>query len=155
MFCKCKPPTQQYSNPNMPLPSLKFFTQKSKSMAHVFSMWPLPNSQTHFLLLPSINYPLFQSYKIPHSLWVSRDADRTSVIWPCLHFVPQASYPSCTIHSAYYSLFPNSPNSCHYCHFCQELSSPHILPSSVLVTLEALYFTHHFLQEAFPDCTFL
>lgn len=68
MFCKCKPPTQEYSNPNMPFPSLKFFTQKSTSMAHIFSMWPLPNSQDHFLLLPTINYPLFQTYKIPPSL---------------------------------------------------------------------------------------
>lgn len=138
MFCKCKPPTQEYSNPNMPLPSLKFFTQKSKSMAHVFSMWPLPNSQDHFLLLLELT-TLYSSHSLSLYKYPQMFTSMHDLALPT--FCPtQASYHALST-VAIHSLFPNSPNSCHYCYLGQKLSSPYILPSSVLVTLETLHIT--------------
>lgn len=134
MVCKCKPPTQEYSNPNVPLPSLKFFKTKSKSTAHIFNTWPVPNSHAHFLLLPSVNYPLYSShtklfaaYRTPHILssWASWDVHRTSRTRPYLYFVCRRHHPTHAPSTvAIHSRSPNSPSSCHCCHLSQILSSP-------------------------------
>lgn len=79
MFYKCKPQTQAHSYPNVR--SLVHNSSRQKSKKHGTrgsNTWPLSNSQTHFLLVPGINYPLFQSDKItcsssygPYSLFMN------------------------------------------------------------------------------------
>lgn len=115
MVCKCKPPTQEYSNPNVPLPGLKFFKIKSKSTAHIFNTWPVPNSHAHFLLLPSVNYPLYSNhtklfavYRTPHILssQASWDVHRTRRTWACLYFVSHRHHPIHAPSTAAIRIFP-------------------------------------------------
>lgn len=139
VFRRCKPPTLQYSDPNGPFPGLKFFQTKSKRMTYVFKMWPLPNSQAHFLLLSGISCPLHSSHTklsaVRHMPYILSLHEHPEICTaqagsgPACMLYPRGTVSLTHIHKAIRSLFPNSPNSCHCCYLSQKLRSRHFLSS--------------------------
>lgn len=136
MFCKYKRPTRKYSNLTVTIPGLKFFKTKSKSVTHMFNMWPLLNSLAHFSLaltilsIPAIlNYLEFIICPI-FSLFVS--------ILRCLQGKQGLALPRfCTTQASYLMQHPQWP-SLLYSQTHPILISQKLLPTFYLANSKAL-----------------